>query len=219
MSYTTGTYTIGIDIGGTKVLGGVVDEMGNLLESARRDTPREGGTHLISTIAEVAQELLTDYQVESIGLSAAGFVSSDRKTMLATPNIAAWNGVNLESELRKFIDLPIVLENDANAAAWGELRFGAGQGVSNLLMVTVGTGIGGGIIVNGGLLRGATVLQLRLVICGFFQKVISAVVVREVVSNNTLQETLCFATHVKQLQLAQILLATYSLAEMELSKV
>jgi glucokinase len=155
MSYTTGTYTIGIDIGGTKVLGGVVDEMGNLLKSARRDTPREGGTHLISTIAEVAQELLTDYQVESVGLSAAGFVSSDRKTMLATPNIAAWNGVNLESELRKFIDLPIVLENDANAAAWGELRFGAGQGVSNLLMVTVGTGIGGGIIVNGGLLRGA----------------------------------------------------------------
>jgi len=154
-TYTTGTYTIGIDIGGTKVLGGVVDEMGNLLKSARRDTPREGGTHLISTIAEVAQELLTDYQVESIGLSAAGFVSSDRKTMLATPNIAAWNGVNLESELRKFIDLPIVLENDANAAAWGELRFGAGQGVSNLLMVTVGTGIGGGIIVNGGLLRGA----------------------------------------------------------------
>ena len=149
------SYTIGIDIGGTKVLGGVVDVEGNLLKSARRDTPREGGTQLIATIAEVAKELLAEFKVESIGLSAAGFVSSDRKTMLATPNIAAWNGVNLESELRKFIDLPIILENDANAAAWGELRFGAGQGSSNLLMVTVGTGIGGGIIVNGGLLRGA----------------------------------------------------------------
>lgn len=149
------SYTIGIDIGGTKVLGGVVDASGNVLRSARRETPREGGAQLISAIADVAKELLLDFSAESIGLSAAGFVSSDRKTMLATPNIAAWNGVDLESELRKYIDLPIILENDANAAAWGEYRFGAGQGLSHLLMVTVGTGIGGGIIVNGGLLRGA----------------------------------------------------------------
>jgi hypothetical protein len=92
------SYTIGIDIGGTKVLGGVVDVEGNLLKSARRDTPREGGTQLIATIAEVAKELLAEFKVESIGLSAAGFVSSDRKTMLATPNIAGWNGVDLDAQ-------------------------------------------------------------------------------------------------------------------------
>jgi glucokinase len=149
------SYTIGVDVGGTKVLGGVVDENGAVLKTARRDTPREGGSALTSTIAEVALELSAEFDVTGVGLSAAGFVSSDRKTMLATPNIAGWNGVQLEAELRALINLPIVLENDANAAAWGEARFGAGRGRENMLMVTVGTGIGGGIIVNGQLLRGA----------------------------------------------------------------
>jgi glucokinase len=75
--------------------------------------------------------------------------------MLATPNIAGWNGVDLDSDLTKLIGLPVVIENDANAAAWGEARFGAGRGKEHLLMLTVGTGIGGGIVVNGDLYRGA----------------------------------------------------------------
>jgi glucokinase len=149
------SYTIGVDVGGTKVLGGVVDDNGQVLKTSRRDTPREGGSSLTATIAEVARELAAEFDVSAVGLSAAGFVSSDRKTMLATPNIAGWNGVQLEAELRSLIGLPIVLENDANAAAWGEARFGAGRGRENMMMVTVGTGIGGGIIVNGNLLRGA----------------------------------------------------------------
>lgn len=149
------SYTIGVDVGGTKVLGGVVDDNGQVLKTSRRDTPREGGSSLTATIAEVARELAGEFDVSAVGLSAAGFVSSDRKTMLATPNIAGWNGVQLEAELRSLIGLPIVLENDANAAAWGEARFGAGRGRENMMMVTVGTGIGGGIIVNGNLLRGA----------------------------------------------------------------
>jgi len=90
-----------------------------------------------------------------VGVSAAGFVSSDRKTMLATPNIAGWNGVDLDYELTSLIGLPVVIENDANAAAWGEARFGAGRGKRHMLMLTVGTGIGGGIVVNGDLYRGA----------------------------------------------------------------
>jgi glucokinase len=149
------SYTIGVDVGGTKVLGGVVDDNGQVLKTSRRDTPREGGSSLTATIAEVARELAVQFDISAVGLSAAGFVSSDRKTMLATPNIAGWNGVQLEAELRSLIGLPIVLENDANAAAWGEARFGAGRGRENMMMVTVGTGIGGGIIVNGNLLRGA----------------------------------------------------------------
>ena len=149
------SYTIGVDVGGTKVLGGVVDSDGKVLKTARRDTPHEGGTALTRTIADVALELAADFEVEAVGLSAAGFVSSDRKTMLATPNIAGWNGVHLESELRALINLPVVLENDANAAAWGEARFGAGRGLQHMLLLTIGTGIGGGIIVNGELLRGA----------------------------------------------------------------
>jgi glucokinase len=75
--------------------------------------------------------------------------------MLATPNIAGWNGVDLDYELTSLIGLPVVIENDANAAAWGEARFGAGRGKRHMLMLTVGTGIGGGIVVNGELYRGA----------------------------------------------------------------
>ena len=148
-------FTIGVDVGGTKVLGGVVDNDGSVVKTARRDTPREGGGALTQAIADVAKELMADFTIESVGVSAAGFVSSDRKTMLATPNIAGWNGVNLDSELTQLIGLPVVIENDANSAAWGEARFGAGRGKDHMLMLTVGTGIGGGIVVNGALYRGA----------------------------------------------------------------
>jgi glucokinase len=147
--------TIGIDVGGTKVLGGVVDESGNILEKARRDTPRQGGVELTKTIADVALDLMRNYKVRAVGVSAAGFVSSDRKTMLATPNIAGWNGVNLDDELTKLIGIDVVIENDGNAAAWGEAVFGAGRGQAHMLLLTIGTGIGAGIVVNGQLHRGA----------------------------------------------------------------
>jgi glucokinase len=149
------SYAIGIDVGGTKVLGGVVDDNGKILTTARKDTPRQGGKALTQTIADTALELMAQYEVSSIGVSAAGFVSSDRKTMLATPNIADWNGVDLDSELTQLIGLPVVIENDANSAAWGEAKFGAGRSQKHMMMLTVGTGIGGGIVINGELHRGA----------------------------------------------------------------
>jgi glucokinase len=148
-------YTIGIDIGGTKVLGGVVDEAGSVIHRARRDTPREGGVALTQAIADVALELVQEFTVESVGISVAGFISADRKTILAAPNIADWNGVNLDQELTRRIGLPVVIENDGNAAAWGEFKFGAGRGKENILMLTVGTGIGGGIVSEGKLMRGS----------------------------------------------------------------
>lgn len=150
------SYSIGVDVGGTKVLGGVVDESGKVHAHARRDTPRQGGTALTQTIAEVALELLQEFaEVKCVGISAAGFVSSDRKTMLAAPNIAGWNGIDLDAELSALIGLPLVIENDANAAAWGEARFGAGVNENHIMMLTIGTGIGGGLVVNGELYRGA----------------------------------------------------------------
>lgn len=147
--------SIGVDIGGTKVLGGVVDQSGNILTTHREDTPKAGGAELTEAIIGVIQELLAQYPASSVGISAAGFVSSDRQTMLATPNIAGWNGVNLKVEIMREINLPVVIENDANAAAWGEAVYGAGRGESELMMVTVGTGIGGGLVNNGALYRGA----------------------------------------------------------------
>lgn len=168
-------YTVGIDIGGTKVLGGVVDETGVLIRRARRDTPAEGGVALTQAIADVALELMKDSKIDSVGVSVAAFISADRKTILATPNIKDWNGVNLDYELTSRIGLPVVIENDANSAAWGEFKFGAGRGKENILMLTVGTGIGGGIVVNNNLLRGsfgiaAEIGHLRIVpnglLCG-----------------------------------------------------
>ncbi len=147
--------SIGVDVGGTKVLGGVVDPDGKILLRSRRDTPREGGRALTATIAEVIKELLVDHTVGSVGISAAGFVSSDRKTMLATPNISGWNGVDLQAEISALVGLNVVIENDANSAAWGEARHGAGRGENHLMMLTVGTGIGGGVVVDGELYRGA----------------------------------------------------------------
>lgn len=147
--------TVGVDVGGTKVLGGVVDASGKVLATSRRDTPREGGLELTKTIAAVALELMQEHSITAVGVSAAGFVSSDRKTMLATPNIADWNGVQLEVELTKLIGLPVVIENDANAAAWGEAKFGAGRNQAHMMMLTIGTGVGGGIVVNNELYRGA----------------------------------------------------------------
>ncbi|MEY3278941.1 MAG: hypothetical protein RIR63_133 [Actinomycetota bacterium] len=147
--------TVGVDVGGTKVLGGVVDASGKVLATSRRDTPREGGIELTKTIAAVALELMQDHSITAVGVSAAGFVSSDRKTMLATPNIADWNGVQLDLELTKLIGLPVVIENDANAAAWGEAKFGAGRNQAHMMMLTIGTGVGGGIVVNNELYRGA----------------------------------------------------------------
>ena len=148
-------YSIGVDVGGTKVLGGVVDSDGKVLAHARRDTPRQGGDALNRAIADVALELMGDFEVETVGISAAGFVSSDRKTMLATPNIAGWNGVDLNKEISALIGLPAIIENDANAAAWGEAKFGAGRNESHVILLTIGTGIGGGIVTNGQLHRGA----------------------------------------------------------------
>lgn len=147
--------TIGIDIGGTKVLGGVVDSDGRILSTHREPTPKEGGAALTKTIANVAKVLLQEHAATAIGVSAAGFVSSDRETMLATPNISGWNGVNLKEEIGKLVELPIVIENDANAAAWGEAQYGAGKSQSQMMMITVGTGIGGGAVIDGKLHRGA----------------------------------------------------------------
>ena len=134
----------------------MVDESGKVHAHARRDTPRQGGAALTQTIADVALELLQEFaEVKCVGISAAGFVSSDRKTMLAAPNIAGWNGIDLDAELSALIGLPLVIENDANAAAWGEARFGAGVNENHIMMLTIGTGIGGGLVVNGELYRGA----------------------------------------------------------------
>lgn len=146
---------IGVDVGGTKVLGGVVDSSGNILRTFREETPPEGGNALNQTIAHVITELQKTHDTSAVGISAAGLVSSDRSTMLGAPNIKNWDGVNISRALNEICNVSAIVENDANSAAWAERVYGAGKGAENIIMVTVGTGIGGAAIVEGNLLRGA----------------------------------------------------------------
>lgn len=145
---------IGIDVGGTKIAGGVVDEQGRILEQARVESPARSTDAIEQAITDLVTDLRTRHDVASVGVGAAGFVDRARSTVLFAANLA-WRDEHLKADLEARLGLPVVVENDANAAAWGEFAHGAGEGVDDLLLVTVGTGVGGGIVLDGRLLRGA----------------------------------------------------------------
>ncbi|ROO83846.1 glucokinase [Actinocorallia herbida] len=146
--------TIGVDVGGTKVAAGVVDDQGRILEKLRRPTPSTNPELTAGVIAEVTNLLKAKYaDVSAVGLGAAGFVDETRSVVLFAANLA-WRDEPLKQKVEKLTGLPVVVENDANAMAWGEYRFGAGRGEEHVVCVTLGTGIGGGIIVDGRLYRG-----------------------------------------------------------------
>lgn len=162
--------SIGVDIGGTKIAAGVIDESGAIVAQEQQKTPATDPVGIASAVAEVVNRLADRYPVEAVGIGAAGFVDELRSTVLFAPNIV-WSNEPLADHVRAKVDLPVVVENDANAAAWGEFRFGAGEDVDDLLLVTVGTGIGGGIIHDGRLNRGgfgvaAEIGHLRMVPAG-----------------------------------------------------
>ncbi|MFZ0121937.1 MAG: ROK family glucokinase [Pseudonocardiaceae bacterium] len=148
-----GTLTVGVDIGGTKVAAGVVDEHGTIVAIAHRHTPAEDVSLIEDAIAAAVGELTGKYDVAAVGIGAAGFVDAQGATVMFAPNLA-WRDEPLQASLQRRLELPVVVENDANAAAWAEVRFGAGRGVDHVVAITVGTGIGGGIVCNGRLLRG-----------------------------------------------------------------
>ncbi|MDX6330718.1 MAG: glucokinase, partial [Streptomycetaceae bacterium] len=144
--------TIGVDIGGTKIAAGVVDEEGSILETVTVPTPStpEG---VVDAIAAAVRDVSTNHAVEAVGIGAAGYVDDKRATVLFAPNIN-WRHEALKDKVEQRVGLPVVVENDANAAAWGEYRFGAGQGHNDVICITLGTGLGGGIIIGNKLRRG-----------------------------------------------------------------
>jgi glucokinase len=148
-----GGLAVGIDIGGTKVAGGVVDAHGKVLARARRETPSKDAAAVEETIADVVSELSQGRDVVAVGIGAAGFVDADRAVVLFAPHLA-WRGEPLLEAVQRRVRRPVVVENDANAAAWAEWRFGAGRGEDRLVCVTLGTGIGGGIVIDGRVERG-----------------------------------------------------------------
>jgi glucokinase len=152
--------TIGVDIGGTKIAGGLVDAAGAILARSRHETPARSSDGIVSTIVAVVGDLVADAErrgigpVEGVGLGAAGLVEETRRIVRFAPNLA-WKEEPLGPAVEAGCGVPTVVENDANAAAWGEFRFGAGREATDLVMVTVGTGIGGGIVLRDHLVRGA----------------------------------------------------------------
>jgi len=144
---------IGVDIGGTKIAAGLVSEKGELIESARHETPAGEPDEIAPVVAELVEQLRADHEIVGVGIGAAGFIDAARQNVLFAPNIN-WVNEPLADQVHELVGLPVIVENDANAAAWGEFRFGAGEDTNDLLLVTVGTGIGGGIVHDGQLFRG-----------------------------------------------------------------
>lgn len=144
---------LGIDVGGTKIAAGVVDDGGQIIARVRRPSRAADASSIVATILEVAQELTEEHRPSAIGVGAAGFIDATRRTVVFAPNIA-WRDEPLADKLEEATGLPTVVENDANTAAWGEFQFGVATDASSIVFITLGTGIGGGIIMNGKLLTG-----------------------------------------------------------------
>jgi glucokinase len=152
---------IGVDVGGTNTSGALAAEDGSLAIKVRRATDRAGGARAgLQLIADVVAELTGQarrdgLEVVSIGVGFGGPVDYERGTVLRSHHVEGWEGVALRDDLEGRFRIPVVVDNDANAGTLGEWRFGAGRGFADLLYVNVGTGIGGGIVAGGRLLRGA----------------------------------------------------------------
>ncbi len=144
---------IGIDIGGTKVAAGVVDEEGGVVARAQAPTPGTSATQVEDTIAGLIAQLTSDREASAVGIGAAGFVDDRGANVLFSPHLA-WRHEPLRDAVAARTGLAVTVDNDANAAAWAEWRFGAGRGEPGLVCVNLGTGIGGGIVSGGGVYRG-----------------------------------------------------------------
>lgn len=146
-------YAIGIDIGGTKIAGALVDDSGHIIRDARVATPVKDPAALVNAVVGLIRELRTDFEVIAVGIAMAGFIDHQQANVIYGTNFG-WKNYPLKAEIENQLDIPVIVENDANAAGWAEYRFGAGQGYQHMVMLTLGTGVGGAIIVDGKMLRG-----------------------------------------------------------------
>lgn len=145
-------HAIGLDLGGTKILAGVVGRDGNVVRRHERATPQDSQEHVIAELEAAVTELLDD-SVGAIGFGVPSPIDQERGVVVRCPNLPLENAP-LRDHMRKRFGLPVGLENDANAAAIGEWRAGAGRGVDDLVMLTLGTGVGGGVVSGGAPFRG-----------------------------------------------------------------
>jgi glucokinase len=145
-------HAIGVDLGGTKILAGVVGREGEVVRRHERATPRDSQEDVIAELEGAVRELLDD-SVGAIGFGVPSPIDAKRGVVVRCPNLTLENAP-LRDHMSERFGLPVGLDNDANAAAIGEWRVGAGCGVDDLVMVTLGTGVGGGVISGGAPFRG-----------------------------------------------------------------
>lgn len=148
---------IGVDIGGTAVKAALVSEAGVISHRTEKPTdPLAGTASIVAIVGEVmAIAAATDLEVVGVGVGAAGFVDFGAGSMTFAPNLV-YEDPAIAAAVERAVQVPVTLDNDANAAAWGERSFGAVPGANDLVLLTLGTGIGSGIVQNGRLIRGHT---------------------------------------------------------------
>jgi glucokinase len=152
---------LAFDLGGTKIAFGVVAENGEVLGSDKIETlAKQGPEQAIQRVNRAAQSLLQKLNIKpqeliGIGIASPGPLDISKGCVDGSPNLPGWTGYSIEQGLSSFFNLPARIDNDANAAALGEYKFGAGKNKKNMVYITVSTGLGGGVIVDGRLMRGA----------------------------------------------------------------
>ena len=144
---------IGIDIGGTKIAGAVVTELGEIVAEDRVATQAGDSDAIVDAVVAMIRKLSAGRDIHAAGVAAPGFIDAAQSTVYYTPNIP-WREEPLRDLLSARLDLDITIDNDANAAGWAEFRFGAGRLVSDMTMLTIGTGVGGAIVTRDRLFRG-----------------------------------------------------------------
>ncbi len=160
-------YVIGIDLGGTKICGAVANLKGDIVSKYTVPTMAEQGEEaVLERIITVIEKVITQSKVSknkilSIGIGSPGPLDAKEGKIITTPNLPFKN-FNIVKPLKDKFNIDVYLDNDANAAAIGEYAFGAGKGTSNMVFITVSTGIGGGAILNGKIYRGNTCNALEI---------------------------------------------------------
>lgn len=148
---------IGIDIGGTSIKGAFINEKGKILSRFslkvnNKEAPEKEVKKLCDIINEETKK--NEYDVKGIGLGMPGIMNFDEGVVITSPNLPTWNGFNLKNFMKKETGLPVEINNDANVAALGEATFGSGKKYHDIIMITLGTGVGGGVIINDKLFDG-----------------------------------------------------------------